>query len=181
MSSGDAEAAATPGRSHRSTLKAWTRALELTAPIAGHPHRIFPVVIEELADRFGDAPALLSDRECLTYQALAERSNRYTRWALAQGLAKGDAVGLFMPNRPEYMAIWLGITRAGGIVALLNTNLAGPSLAHCVNIVAPKHLIVAAELMDQLTAAMSELEGEAKIWVHGAGCDEFPRIDHDIE
>src|SRR5947209_9035080 len=133
MSSGDAEAAATPGRSHRSTLKAWTRALELTAPIAGHPHRIFPVVIEELADRFGDAPALLSDRECLTYRSLAERSNRCSRWAIERGLAKGDAVCLLMPNRPEYMAIWLGITRVGGVVALLNTNPDGPALAHCIN------------------------------------------------
>src|SRR5438093_1276736 len=168
-------------KSSRSPAKAWLRALELTTPIAKHPDRILPTVIEELAEQFSEAPALLSDRECLNYRALAERSNQYSRWALAQGLGKGDAVCLIMPNRPEYMAIWLGITRAGGIVALLNTNLAGPSLAHCVNIVAPKHLIVAAELMDQLTAAMSELEGEAKIWVHGAGCDEFPRIDHDIE
>ena len=51
-----------------------------------------------------------------------------------------------MPNRPEYLAIWLGITRVGGVVALLNTNLAGQSLAHCINIAAPRHLIVAAEL-----------------------------------
>ena len=182
MSSGDAEAAATPGRSHhRSTLKAWTRALELTAPIAGHPHRIFPAVIEELADRFGDAPALLSDRECLTYQALAERSNRYTRWALAQGLAKGDAVGLFMPNRPDYMAIWLGITRVGGVVALLNTNLTGPSLAHCINIVAPTHVIVATELIDLLLTALPDLVGTATIWADGGGHDGVLRIDRDIE
>ena len=52
-----------------------------------------------------------------------------------------------MPNRPEFMAIWLGITKVGGVVALLNTNLAGASLAHCIDIVAPKHLIVAAELI----------------------------------
>ena len=129
-----------------SAAKAWLRALELTAPIARNRDRILPTVIEELAARFGDAPALLSDRECLTYRALAERSNQYARWALEQGLAKGDVVCLLMPNRPEYMAIWLGITSVGGVVALLNTNLAGPSLAHCINIVAPKHLIVAAEL-----------------------------------
>ena len=62
-----------------------------------------------------------------------------------------------MPNRPEYMAIWLGITSVGGVVALLNTNLVGPSLAHCINIVAPKHLIVAAELVDPLTTALPDL------------------------
>ena len=138
-------------------------------------------MIEELADRFGDAPALLSDRECLTYQALAERSNRYTRWALAQGLAKGDAVGLFMPNRPDYMAIWLGITRVGGVVALLNTNLTGPSLAHCINLVAPKHVIVATELIDLLLTALPDLAGAATIWADGGRHDGVLRIDRDIE
>src|SRR5579863_19886 len=174
-------AAARPTGRSRSPAKVWLRALELTASITNNPGRIFPTVVEELAEKVGEAPALLSDRECLTYRGLVERSNRYTRWALDQNLAKGDAVCLIMPNRPEYMAIWLGLTRVGGVVALLNTNLAGPSLAHCVNIVAPKHLIVAVELLDRLTAALPDLERAAKIWVHGTGCDEFPRIDGDIE
>src|SRR5947209_17778576 len=162
-------------------LKGALRTLRLTTPIAKNPSRVFPSVIDDLADKFMDAPALLSDREKLTYRELAERSNRYARWALAQGLNKGEAVCLLMANRPEYMAIWLGITRVGGVVALLNTNLSGPSLAHCINIVAPKHLIVAVELLDRLTAAIPNLEGAAKIWVHGDGCDEFSRIDGDIE
>ena len=167
--------------SDRSAAQAWLRALELTARIPKHPHRILSTVIEELAEKFGEAPALLSDRECLTYRALAERSNRYARWALERGLAKGDAVCLFMPNRPEYMAIWLGITRVGGIVSLLNTNLAGPSLAHCINTVGPTHVIVAAELVDPLTTALADLAGAPSIWAHGAGRHEFPRIDRDVE
>src|SRR5438128_11685509 len=111
--------------SDRSAAQAWLRALELTARIPKHPHRILSTVIEELAERLGEAPALLSDRECLTYRGLGERANTYARWALAQGVGKGDAVGLLMPNQPEYLAIWLGISRIGGVVALLNTNLAG--------------------------------------------------------
>src|SRR5712692_2484582 len=166
---------------HPSPTKAWSRALELTAPIANSPHRTFPTVIEELGEAFGEAPALLSDRECLTYRALAERSNRYARWALDQGLATGDAVCLFMPNRPEYMAIWIGVTSVGGVVALLNTNLAGPSLAHCINIVAPKHIIVAAELIDPLTSALPALAGAATAWTHGVDHGAFPRVDRDIE
>src|SRR5205823_8387380 len=156
-------------------------ALERTAPIVRSPHRILPTVIEELAEKLGDAPALLSDGECLTYRALAQRSTRYARWAIGQELAKGDAVCLLMPNRPEYMAIWLGITRVGGVVALVNTNLAGPSLAHCINTAAPAHLIVAAELIDRLTAVRHDLAGAPQIWIHGAGHDQLPRIDDEIE
>lgn len=170
-----------PVSSNASAAKAWLRALELTTPIAHNPNRVLPTVVEELAKRFGETPALLSDRECLTYRGLAERSNQYARWALDQGLSKGEAIGLLMPNRPEYVAIWLGITSVGGVVALLNTNLSGPSLAHCINIVAPKHIIVAAELVDALTSALADLTAAPTIWCHGARQGSFWCIDRDIE
>ena len=169
------------GSGNISAAKAWVRALELTAPIARHPERLLPTVIAERAAQLGDAPALLSARECLTYRALIERANRYARWALHQGLRKGDCVGLFMPNRPEYMAIWLGISQAGVAVALLNTNLTGPSLAHCINIVAPKHLIVDASLCAALSTALPDITAPAMTWVHGASDSAFPRIDRAIE
>jgi fatty-acyl-CoA synthase len=164
-----------------SAAKAWLRALELTGPISAHPRRTLPLVIDELAAVHGDALALLSDRERLSYRALAERSHRYARWALAQGLARGDAVCLLMPNRPEFMAIWLGLTRAGGIVALLNTRLVGSSLAHCIRVAAPAHIIVAAELVDALRGACPALAAGARVWVHGAGHEPLERIDEDIE
>ena len=107
-------------------------------------------MIEELADRYGDAPALISDRERLSYRALAERANRYARWARRENLAKGETVCLLMPNRPEYMAAWIGITSAGGVAALINTNLIGTALAHCIDIVAPKHVVVASRARRRL-------------------------------
>ncbi len=164
-----------------SAAHAWARALELTGPIARHPHRVLPTVIEERALQFADAPALLSERESLTYGALVDRSNRYARWSLAQGIGKDDVVCLMMPNRPEYMAIWLGIVKVGGVVALVNTNLTGPSLAHCIHIVSPKHVIVAAELSDAFTTALPDVAASPAIWVHGDCQSSFRRIDRDIE
>src|SRR5580698_9209848 len=145
-----------------SALRDWVRALEATAPIAGDPRRILPRVIEELVETRGDAPALLSASECLTYRALDDRANRYARWALEQNLGKGETVCLVMPNRPEYLAAWLGITKVGGIVSLINTNLRGTALAHCLDIVAPKHLIVAADLCNDVRAALATMTSRPK-------------------
>ena len=131
-------------------LRGALRTLKMTTPIAKNPTHVFPQVIAELADKYGDAPALLSDRERFTYRELAGRSNRYARWALSQDLRKGDTVCLMMPGRPEFLALWVGVTRVGGVVALLNTNLTGLALAHCINVVDPKHIIVAAELFESL-------------------------------
>src|ERR1700675_4090562 len=162
-----------------SALRDWVRALEATAPIAGNSQRILPRVIEELAETRGDAPALLSANECLTYRALDDRVNRYARWALAQNLGKGETVCLVMPNRPEYMAIWLGITKMGAVVSLINTNLRGAALAHCLDIVEPKHIIVATEMCGEVRAALALMAGRPKIWSHGS--DDFASIDRVIE
>ena len=147
-----------------SASKAWLRALEMTAKIDAAPDRIFPRVIEELGATFGEAPALFSPSENFTHAGLAAQANRYARWALSQGIAKADVVCLLMPNRPEYLAIWLGLSRIGAIVALINTNLTGQALAHCINAAAPKHMIVDA----RLDVALEGLETGAMIWRHGA-------------
>jgi fatty-acyl-CoA synthase len=163
------------------TLRGALRTLGMTTPIARHPTRVFPQVVAELADKYGDAPALLSDRERFSYGELAARANRYARWALAQGLRKGDTVCLMMPGRPEYLAIWIGITRVGGVVALLNTHLTGPALAHSINVVSPKHIIVAAELFAALTSARAHLSGDPEIWLHGDADVNFARIDRVVD
>ncbi len=163
-----------------SSAMAWMRALELTAPIPRNRNRILRTVIEEVAARQADAPALLSDRETLTFRALIERTNQYARWALAQGLAKGDVVCLLMPNRPEYMAVWLGLTSVGVVVSLLNTNLSGRSLAHCMRIVSPKQIIAAVECIDCLMPALPELASAPSVWVHGCVGGAFPSIDLEL-
>ena len=162
-------------------LRGVLRTLKKTSPILKNPDRTFPDVMEELAVRFGDAPALLSDAERFSYRELSARANRYARWALGQGLRKGDVVCLLMQNRPEYYAIWLGITRAGGVVALLNTNLTGRSLAHCINIVEPKHIIIGVPLAEALAGAHAQLTTNARIWMHGGGDERYPRIDAAVD
>jgi fatty-acyl-CoA synthase len=163
-----------------SASRAWLRALERTASIARNPTRVLSVVMEEMAERRGDAPALMSDDGSLTYRSLVQLANQYARWAQAIGIRKGDSVGLLMNNRPEYFAIWLGISSIGGVVALLNTHLVRQSLAHCITVAQPKHLIVAQELTDSLGAALSEVSNAPEVWVHGADHPEFCRIEEEI-
>ena len=112
---------------------------------------------------------------------LAARANRFARWALDQGLAKGDTVCLMMPNRPEYMAIWLGLCSVGVTAALINTQLRGRSLAHCLDIATAKHAIVAAEFGAELRTAAAQMENPPQIWVHGDDGNQYERIDRAVE
>jgi fatty-acyl-CoA synthase len=170
-------AAATPKPQNASAAKDWLRALERTARISRDPGRILPLVIEELAGQYGDAAALVSDRETFSFRTLAERTNQYARWALQQGIRKGDVVSLLMTNRPEYFAAWLGISAVGAVVALLNTNLFGRALGHCIEVVHPCHVIVAGEYAEKLSEALPPSEADLRAWIHGADHATFPRID----
>ena len=151
-------------REKPSAAKAWLRAIELTSRIETAPHRLFADIVEEWAARHGDRPALVSDAGSLSYRALAERVNRFARWALATGIRKGDTVCLIMPTRPDYLAAWLGISRVGAVVALINTRLVGQSLAHCVNVASADHVIVADELADAFEAVRPLLARAPKVW-----------------
>jgi fatty-acyl-CoA synthase len=160
-----------------SPLKAWVRALELTAPIDRHLSPTLPELVDILAERFGPSPALTGRQTSLSYRELSGLANRYARWGLEQGLAAGDVVCLLMPNCPDYLAIWLGLTRLRVVVALLNTNLSGELLAHSINIVAPRYVIVAGKLTAAVRSARAYIDGNVQYWMHGAGEDELPRLD----
>jgi fatty-acyl-CoA synthase len=160
--------------------QAWLRALERTAFIERNPGITLPMLIDRLALDFEAAPALLSSDATMSFRDLANRCNQYARWGLAQGLRSGDAVSLLMGNCAEYLCIWLGLTRIGATVALANTHLAGDSLAHSIDIVAPKLVIVDGELAPRLAAVGARLAAKPAGWVHGERGD-FASLRRSLE
>lgn len=159
--------------------KAWARALSYTAPIARKPDVTLPTLINELAESFGDRPALIGEDATLSYRALATRTNQFARWALSQGLGRGDVVCLVMQNCPEYLAAWLGITRTGAVASLINTNLVGESLAHAIRTASAKCIVVGGDLADAVASATASFEPAVECWVHGPVpvAPDMPRID----
>ncbi|MBR1269787.1 long-chain-acyl-CoA synthetase [Bradyrhizobium sp. AUGA SZCCT0222] len=156
-------------RRRPSATKAWLKAIELTSRIEAEPQRLFADVVEEWAKRQPERPALLSDRQSFTYGELSARISQYARWARSLGVRAGDTVGLMMPNRPEYVACWLGISSVGGTVALINTRLVGRSLAHCIDVARADHIVLAADCMSAFEAARPHLDRVPQIWRLGPG------------
>ncbi len=70
--------------------QAWLRALESTAQATRQSDRILPRAVTEWARTYGDALALVSDRERFSFLDLKARMNQYSRWALAEGIQKGE-------------------------------------------------------------------------------------------
>jgi fatty-acyl-CoA synthase len=155
--------------------KSWLKAIELTSRIEADPRRLFADMIEDWSERQPARPGLISDTETFSYRALASRINQYARWALSEGIHAGDTVCLLMPNRPDYIAAWLGITRVGGVAALINTKLVGLSLSHCINVADADHIILAHDLTAVFETAVPHLTRKPKIWIHSGGSDHLSR------
>lgn len=79
---------------------------------------------------------------------MEDLSNKIATVFKNHGYRKGNAVALLLENRPEYVAIWLGLSKLGIITPLINTNLRKTSLLHSVNVAKCQALIYGTELAD---------------------------------
>jgi fatty-acyl-CoA synthase len=147
----------------------WVRALTNKQALERGDERSLLSLVEKQAECRSKAPALIDEREQVTYGDLVFRARAYSAWARSQGLGAGDVVCLMMPNSAEYVAIWLGITHIGCVVALINTNLVGAGLAYSFKVSRPKHIIVDASLFSRVTEVMAEISTMAGIWLHDGG------------
>jgi fatty-acyl-CoA synthase len=162
-------------------MNAWVRALDYTKVSNETPGITLCGMLDDLAVAHGDRVALLGEGEQLSFRELAVRASRYARWAIAQGFVPGDVICLMMANRPDYAAIWLGLTRAGCAVALLNTNLVAEPLLHSIRTVAPAGLIVGETLLPAVAAVAGQLPPDLPIWRHGgSGHENWPAIEPEL-
>jgi fatty-acyl-CoA synthase len=150
------------------SLAAWVRALEgsKSAAAAG---AALPALIATLAATYEDRTALFGVGEAFTYRSLSDRVSAIGGWASDVELPAGAAVCLLMQNRPDYVAIWLGLSGAGHAVALLNTSLRGAGLLHCIGAAEASAIIVDALLLPELAAVADRLPPGMRVWVHGGG------------
>jgi long-chain acyl-CoA synthetase len=79
--------------------------------------------LSELAERHGDRPAVISDERTITYKELDASATRIATGLVEFGIDPGENVGIFLPNIPEYVEVFFGIVRAGGVAVMLNTGL----------------------------------------------------------
>jgi acyl-CoA synthetase (AMP-forming)/AMP-acid ligase II len=88
-----------------------------------------PALVRSSAARFGDKPFLIADGQELTYIDLDLRSSHLAIALLAEGVGKGDHVGILMPNSVEWAVAWFATTRIGAVAVPLNTFYKASELA----------------------------------------------------
>src|SRR5919201_5470921 len=88
-------------------------------PLLGEP--IF-ANLRRTAERFGDREALVAAHQGYraTYRELVEQSEQIARGLLARGVKKGDRVGIWSPNRYEWVIVQYATAAIGAILVNIN-------------------------------------------------------------
>lgn len=121
---------------------------------------ISPYVLHRAAE-LGDRPAFVdaASGRSVSYLQLAFGTAMAAGGWRALGLQRGEVVAIYLPNIPEYPAIFHSIALAGGVSALLSPLLVGEALVEQVRAVRARFIVSAGPLAAEAARTGLELIG----------------------
>lgn len=122
------------------------------------PSRSFSERFDELAGRRADRLAIREQGLDWRYADLHARSSAVTASLVELGIRPGHAVALMAPNSGTFVSSFLGIARAGGVVAPFNVRYQRQELVYYLRDTRAAAIIAASELVPVVAAALSTFE-----------------------
>ncbi|MBK8780216.1 MAG: long-chain fatty acid--CoA ligase [Anaerolineales bacterium] len=86
--------------------------------------------LEDAARKYPDRACTIFKGAVVTYKEMNEISDRFAAALVDMGVKKGDRVGIFMPNSPQFVMAYYGILKAGGSVVATNPLYTPPEIEH---------------------------------------------------
>ena len=152
------------------------RVLRLFSDLKPDEPRTIADDFEAVVDANPDKIAFVFEGRNVTYREFDARANRVANWGLSRGLETGDVVALDLENCTDFPAIWFGLSKIGVATALINTNLEGEGLAHCIGIVDAKVIIAGGEQAVRVKKCLAEADLELPLWdIDGKHGEDFSR------
>jgi acyl-coenzyme A synthetase/AMP-(fatty) acid ligase len=76
-----------------------------------------------------------------------------------------DLVSFYLTNSPDFVFAWLGLWAIGAAPAMINYNLAGKALIHCLGVSGASLLLVDEDpaLRTRVEEVQEQIEGELKM------------------
>ncbi len=118
-----------------------------------------PLRLANTAKACPNKKAIIFEDRSVTWCELDQRVSQIAQALRDRGVTFGDTVSLMMDNRIEFIEQMFGIMRAGAAVSLINTNLHGAQLVHCITTTKAKALVVGSEHSE----TVAEVKGECDL------------------
>ena len=99
-------------------------------------------MLDDTVRRFGSKTAIAMGERRVSFAQLDEDSNRLAHALMEMGVKKGDRVAMIQASNPEFVTIFFGIMKAGGVAVPLDSRYVGDELVSLFNDCRPKVLVV---------------------------------------
>ena len=76
--------------------------------------------LEEAARKYPDRACTIFKGAVISYREMNALTDHMAAALVDMGVKKGDRVGIFMPNTPQFVIAYYGILKAGGVVVAVN-------------------------------------------------------------
>ena len=76
--------------------------------------------LEQAARKYPDHACTIFNGAVISYKEMNALSDHMAAALVELGVKKGDRVGIFMPNVPQFVVAYFGILKAGGVVVAVN-------------------------------------------------------------
>ena len=119
-----------------------------------------PAMLTATMERNPDAPLVHFMGRIFSYRQLHTEAQRFAVALIANGIAPGDRVGLFLPNVPIYVAAYYGAMMAGAVVVNFSPLYSVEELAHQVQDSGTR-MLVTVDVPELFGTAEKVLEGSA--------------------
>jgi acyl-CoA synthetase (AMP-forming)/AMP-acid ligase II len=134
-------------------------------------------VLEHAGER-REKPALIDgpSGRALTYEALGDGVRALAAGLAERGFYKGDVLGVYMPNLPEYAVAFHGAASAGGACTTVNPLYTASELAHQLESSGARMLLTVPSFLDTAREA-AETAGVEEVAVVGEAEGATPFLD----
>ena len=124
-------------------------------------------MLEATARRLPRKCAIKFSGRKISYHELNESVNNISHNLLALGLKKGDRVGIFSENCPEYIMTYFGALKIGGIAVPINSFLTGNEVKYIVDNCQIQVLVTSSKFLKTLQPVLSQMTSVKKLIVIG--------------
>ncbi|ANY18974.1 Long-chain-fatty-acid--CoA ligase [Tsuneonella dongtanensis] len=124
------------------------------------PELTVPQLLERAAAEAPHAPVIDFMGRTYSYAQVLAEARRVAAGLASRGIAKGDRVGLYLPNVPIYLAAYYGAMMAGAVVVNFSPLYTVEELAHQVADSGTR-LLVTVDVASLLPTALKVLDGSA--------------------
>ncbi|CAI9717375.1 long-chain fatty acid transport protein 6-like [Octopus vulgaris] len=101
----------------------------------------FISVFDKTLSLYPNKTMLIFEGKHYTYDYVNKMASRVGNYMLSCGMKQGDVVAIYLTNSPQFIWTILGLIRVGLIPSLLNFNVQGQGLVHCIKVCEPVCII----------------------------------------